>query len=84
MVTMSLPLFSGRLATSHRRPDVRAGADAGEDAFFLGEAARHGEGVVVGHLDALDDLRIPGAVLEVKVVRDEAGAECPGSCAGRA
>ena len=68
MVTMSLPLFSGRLATSMAATDVRAGADAGEDAFFLGQAAGDGEGVIVGDLDALGDLQISRAILQMEIL----------------
>jgi hypothetical protein len=48
--------------------DVGSGGDACEDAFFFGEAACHGEGVVVGDLDDFGD---DG---EVEVIGDEASA----------
>src|SRR5688572_13235234 len=50
---------------------VRARGNSDEQTFFLSEPTRHGERVVVAHLHALDDLRIPRAVFEVKILRDE-------------
>ena len=42
-----------------RRVDRRAGGDAHQQALLTGQAARHGEGLVVGHLDDLvDQLRL--------------------------
>ena len=74
MVTISLALVLRALGDFEGGHDVGAGGDADENAFLLREAAGHGEGVVVGDLDALGDLRVSRCVLEVEILRDEAGA----------
>jgi len=64
--------------------DVGTGADADEDAFLLGQAARHGESSVVADFDTLGDLRVAGAVLEMKVGWNESGTSALNLCADRA
>jgi hypothetical protein len=54
--------------------DIGTGADADENSLLFGEAAGHGDGFVVGDLDALDDLWHAGGVGEVKVAWNEAGS----------
>ncbi len=56
-MTISLPLFSGALRYFDGGMHVGSGADADQDAFFLGNTASHREGVVIAHLHAFHDLR---------------------------
>ncbi len=58
-MTIILPLFSGRLATSIAAHDIRSGRNAREDSFLFRQPPGHGKGVVIGDLNALDDLRLP-------------------------
>src|SRR6185369_9049864 len=55
-------------------PNVGAGGDASQDTFFFSQPAGHGEGIVVGHLDTLDNLGISLGILQVKVFGNEPGA----------
>ena len=52
---------------------VGTGADADQNAFFLGETASHGEGFVIADLDALGDLNVSSAVFEMEIARNESG-----------
>ena len=54
--------------------DIGAGADPDEEAFLFGEASSHGEGVVVGDLNALGDLIGTLGIFEVEIIGDEACA----------
>src|SRR6266540_91420 len=54
-------------------PDVCARRNSGENAFFLRETTRHCERVIVGDLDALDNLRVPLLISQVEVLRNKAG-----------
>ena len=56
---MSLPLFSGRFATSIAACTFAPELIPGEDAFFLGQTAGHNECVLVRNGDDfIDDLQM--------------------------
>ena len=60
MVMTRLPTPSSR-ANGKRSEDVRAGTRATQHAFFAGEAAHHGEGIVIHHAhDAVADAAVEG------------------------
>ena len=56
-----------------RGTDVGPAGDAAEDAFLLGQAARHHKGFIVADPDALGDLVAAVLALEVEIARDKAG-----------
>jgi hypothetical protein len=57
-VTMILPLFSGRRATSKAATTLGPSGNADQQPSSLAKPPGHGEGVVIGNLDALGDLGV--------------------------
>jgi len=54
--------------------NIGAGANTTEDAFFLGETARHRKSGIVADLDALDDLGFASGIFEMEIVGNESGS----------
>ncbi len=54
--------------------DIGTCANANKQALLGSKAACHCKGIVVADLNALDDLGIPGSVLEVQILRHKPGA----------
>ena len=69
MATISLPAFSGRLATLSAAADGGSGGDADQQAFLFGQAAGVVERLLVGDLDDFVDQ------LGVQHAGDKAGAD---------